>query len=109
MELTPALVLAAAMLVIAALNLAFGRGDKGGARIAMLEAKQIADNAARQQEITKLGHKMDIAAVEARSAQQMSHRDNSEMKAKLDRVENLLMPIIDRLGLHVPVVSDHVR
>jgi hypothetical protein len=72
-----------------------------------LEAKQIADNAARKEEITSLGHKMELAAVTAKAGQEVIHRDNSDMKAKLDRLENLLSPLIERLGLHVPASESH--
>jgi hypothetical protein len=72
-----------------------------------LEAKQIADNAARKEEITSLGHKMELAAVTAKAGQEVIHRDNSDMKAKLDRLENLLSPLIERLGLHVPASDQH--
>lgn len=72
-----------------------------------LETKQIADNAAREKEITALGHKMELAAVSAKAGQEMIHRDNSEMKAKLDKLENLLAPLMDRLGLHIPAAEGH--
>lgn len=104
MEMTPAVILAAAMLVIAALNLAFGRGDKGGARIAALEAKQIADNAARKEEITGLGHKIEMAALRAQSSQDANHRDTVEMKGKIDNLTGLLVPLMNRLGMHIPAV-----
>lgn len=70
-----------------------------------LENKQIADNAAREREITQLGHKIEMAAVTAKAGQEMSHRDSAEMKQKLDRLENLLSPLMDRLGLHVTAVD----
>jgi hypothetical protein len=72
-----------------------------------LEAKQIADNAAREKEITALGHKMEMSALTAKAGQETIHRDNSEMKSKLDRLENLLSPLIERLGLHVPASESH--
>lgn len=72
-----------------------------------LEAKQIADNAAREKEITALGHKMEIAAVTAKAGQETIHRDNADMKAKLDGLANLLVPLMERLGLHVPAADSH--
>ena len=106
-DITPAVILSAATLIFVILNFAFGRGDRGGARISALEAKQIADNAAREREITHLGHKIEMAAVTAKAGQEMSHRDSAEMKNKLDRLENLLSPLIKRLGLHVPAADEH--
>ncbi|MBP7622426.1 MAG: hypothetical protein KA763_00530 [Xanthomonadales bacterium] len=72
-----------------------------------LETKQIADNAARKEEITNLGHKIELAAVNAKAGQEMTHRDNSEMKSKLDNLERLLAPLIERLGLHVQASDMH--
>lgn len=74
-----------------------------------LETKQIADNAAREREITQLGHKIELAAVNAKAGQEMTHRDSSELKNKLDRLENLISPLIERLGLHIPAVTDKHR
>jgi len=70
-------------------------------------AARVADNAAREKEITALGHKLEMAAVNAKAGQEMTHRDNSEMKSKLDNLERLLAPLIERLGLHVQASDSH--
>lgn len=70
-----------------------------------LEAKQIADNAAREKEITALAHKIEMAALIAKQNQESAHRDAMEMKSKLDNLSSLLGPLIERLGLHIPAVG----
>lgn len=72
-----------------------------------LETKQIADNAAREKEITALAHKMELAAQRVESSQQLSHRDMTELKGKVNDLTTLLSPLIDRLGLHIPAAAEH--
>jgi hypothetical protein len=72
-----------------------------------LETRQIADNAAREKEITALGHKMELAAQRVENSQQLSHRDMTELKEKVNGLTTLLSPLIDRLGLHIPATMEH--